>query len=41
MSQTKSADEQKNFVRQQIIQSEIPRDKLPYHPKFDELYKEY
>lgn len=37
----KSTTEQKDFVRQQIIQSEISRDKLPYHKKFDELFKEY
>ena len=41
MSQTKGTQEEKNFVRQQIIHSEIPRDKLPYHTKFDELYKGY
>lgn len=40
MSQ-KSTKEQKEFVRKQIVHSEIPRDSLPYHKKFDELYREY
>ena len=40
MSQ-KSTKEQKEFVRQQIVNSEIPRDSLPYHNKFNELHREY
>ena len=41
MCPVKSTKEQKDFVRKQIIHSEIPRDKLPYHKKFEKLYKEY
>ncbi len=40
MSQ-KSTKEQKEFVRRQIVNSEIPRDSLPCHKKFDELFREY
>ncbi|MGL4595697.1 MAG: AAA family ATPase [Thermoguttaceae bacterium] len=41
MNTAKMPEEQIEFVRKQIIQSEIPRDSLPYHPKFDELYHAY
>ena len=41
MSPEKSTKEQKEFVRQQIVNSEIPRDSLPYHIKFEELFREY
>ncbi len=37
----KSTKEQKDFVKKQIIISEIPRDSLPYHKKFEELYRDY
>ena len=41
MSSEKSSKEQKEFIRQQLVNSEVFRDSLPYHKKFEELYREY
>ena len=41
MSSTMSSVEQRDFAKKQLIHSEIARDSLPYHRKFDELYHEY
>ncbi|MDR2169501.1 MAG: hypothetical protein LBP59_05100 [Planctomycetaceae bacterium] len=41
MDLSKNTKEQIEFVRQQLISCEIPRDSLPYHEKFDLLYEQY
>lgn len=41
MDPGKNASAQKEFVRRQVARCDVPRDSLPYHEKFDELYREY
>ena len=41
MSPSKSTQEQKDFVRNLIVSCTIKRDSLPYHPEFDDLYRQY